>query len=234
MCVRPAASAGMVIRLVSPAASNNSRYRAAFRCRAAVHVARCGAFTRRTAAWSASIRKLPPTTRWWYWRSAPCVRSSRTRDARASSLVVTSPASPNAPRFLLGKKEKHPSAPMPPAGPRRDRAGDLRHVDVEGARIDVDEHWCRPDPRHGAGRGEERVRAGDDLVARTHPERHEGDEQRVGAGADADGVRHSEQFRHLVLEGFDLRAHDEALAVADAHDRREHLVADARELRLEV
>ena len=77
-------------------------------------------------------------------------------------------------------------------------------------------------------------RTGDDLIARPHPERHERDEQRVGAGADADGVRHAEQLRHLVLEGFDLRAHDEALAVADAHDRREHLVADARELRLEV
>ena len=48
---------------------------------------------------------------------------------------------------------------------RRDGAGDLRHVDVEGGRIDVHEHWRRPDPRHGAGGGEERVRAG----RRPHP-----------------------------------------------------------------
>src|SRR5438094_91251 len=43
----------------------------------------------------------------------PCARSSRARFARPSSLVVTSPASPNAPRFLLGKNEKQPSAPVP-------------------------------------------------------------------------------------------------------------------------
>src|SRR5204862_408879 len=36
----------------------------------------------------------------------PWVRSRRAFAASASSLVVTRPASPNAPRFLLGKNEK--------------------------------------------------------------------------------------------------------------------------------
>ena len=37
------------------------RYRSAFRRLASVHAARCGAFTRRIAACSASMRKFAPT-----------------------------------------------------------------------------------------------------------------------------------------------------------------------------
>ena len=103
------------------------------------------------------------------------------------------------------------------------------------AGIDVDEHRRRADARDGAGGGEERVGAGDDLVARPDAERHQRDEQRVGAGGDADGVLHPEQRRQSrCSKRLDFRAHDEALAVADARRSREHLVADGRELRLEI
>src|SRR5262245_36757580 len=42
--------------------------------------------------------------------------AARARPASAASLVVSRPASPKAPRLLLGKKEKHPSRPSPPTG----------------------------------------------------------------------------------------------------------------------
>ena len=37
--------------------------------------------------------------------------------ASAASFAVTRPASPNAPRFLLGKNEKQPIAPIVPTVP---------------------------------------------------------------------------------------------------------------------
>ena len=46
--------------------------------------------------------------------------------------------------------------------------------------------------------------------------------------------RHAEVRGQLALERLDLRAEDEALAVADARDRREDLVADRPVLRLEI
>ena len=45
----------------------------------------------------------------------PCVRRSRACFASPSSFVSSRPASPNAPRFLLGKNEKQPAAPSPPS-----------------------------------------------------------------------------------------------------------------------
>ena len=44
----------------------------------------------------------------------------------------------------------------------------------------------------------------------------------------------AEQRRQLALERVDLRPHDEALAVADARDRREDLVAQRPVLRVEI
>lgn len=43
-----------------------------------------------------------PTSEWWYSVSPPWTRSRRRRSARRSSSVVTIPASPAAPRFLVG------------------------------------------------------------------------------------------------------------------------------------
>ena len=72
-----------------------------------------------------------------YFGSMPWVRSSRARSASRSSLVVSSPASPNAPRFLLGKNEKQPNAPMPPTGwPLIGGADRLRGI--------LDDGDCRP------------------------------------------------------------------------------------------
>ena len=56
------ATAGSPTRLSRPCWTNNSWYRSAFRRRASLQPARYGNFTRKTAAWSASRRKLPPIT----------------------------------------------------------------------------------------------------------------------------------------------------------------------------
>ena len=65
-------------------------------------------------------------------------------------------------------------------------------------------------------------------------ERHHRDEQRVGSRRDADGVGDAERIGQLALERLDLGPLDEPLAVADASDRRQHLVADRPVLRLEI
>ena len=82
----------------------------------AIQPASRGSLARRIAACSASSRKLPPTKWCTYLGLMPCTRMSTSFSASASSFVVTRPPSPNAPRFLVGKKEKHPKAPRPPTG----------------------------------------------------------------------------------------------------------------------
>ena len=53
---------------------------------------------------------------WWYLRGwLPWERSRETVVARSARGVVTSPPSPQAPRFLLGKKEKAAASPRVPA-----------------------------------------------------------------------------------------------------------------------
>ncbi len=107
------------------------------------------------------------------------------------------------------------------------RANRVR-IAVERHRIDVDEHRRRAEPADAAGRREERIRRRDDFVARADAERHQRDEQRVGARRDGDRVLGLEERRQLALERVDFRAQDEPLAVADARERREELVADRR------
>ena len=58
--------------------------------------------------------------------------------------------------------------------------------DVEAVRLDVDEHWPRADAGDGASGGEKSVRTGDDFIAGADVERHQRDQQRIGAGRDAD------------------------------------------------
>ena len=111
---------------------------------------------------------------------------------------------------------------------RSDGRVDRGRIEVEGDRIDVDEHRPRAEPGDAAGGGEERVGGGDDLVARSDAKRHHRHQQRVGPRRDADGVLHAEQGGEFALEPLHLGAHDELLAVADARDGREDRVAERR------
>ena len=52
----------------------------------------------------------------------PCTRSFMTCSPSWASFVVTRPPSPNAPRFLVGKKLNAPASPTEPAPPAADLA----------------------------------------------------------------------------------------------------------------
>ena len=117
---------------------------------------------------------------------------------------------------------------------RRHRGNRLRRIDVEGDRIDVDQHGPGTKPRDGAGGGEKRVRRRDHLIAGLDVEHHQREQHGVGARRQRDGMAHAEHRGELVLERVDLRAHDEPLAVRDARHRLENLVADRPVLGLEV
>ncbi len=117
---------------------------------------------------------------------------------------------------------------------RCDRRADSGRIEVVGLRVDVHQHRPGAAADDGAGGGEKRVSAGDDLVAGTDAERHQGHEQRVGAGGDADGVPHPDHRRQLALEPLDFGPENEPLAVADARDRGQRLVAELEPLRREV
>lgn len=63
---------------------------------------------------------------------------------------------------------------------RGDPGLDLRHVEVEGDRVDVHEDRMGTEIPHHLRRGRECVRGGDDLVTRADPERLQGDVQSSG------------------------------------------------------
>ena len=73
------------------------------------------------------------------------------------------------------------------------RPRDARGSSSKSGGLDVDEDRPRAEPRHDPGGGEERERRGDDLVAGSDAERHQGDQQRVGARRDADDVPAAEE-----------------------------------------
>jgi hypothetical protein len=52
---------------------------------------------------------------------------------------------------------------------------------IETVPLDIAEHRPCAGARDGAGGGEERERGGDHLIAGTHPEGHQSQQQRIGA-----------------------------------------------------
>ena len=74
------------------------------------------------------------------------------------------------------------------------RRGGLR-VEVQRHRVDVGEHRPRALVQHGVGRGDERERARDDLVAVAHADRAQRQVQPGGAAGDRAGVRRAERAR---------------------------------------
>ena len=119
-------------------------------------------------------------------------------------------------------------------GARCDGRLDFMRVDVEGQGVDVDENGLGVEAVDDAGRGEEREGRGDDFVAGADVQGHEGDEQSVRAGGDADGMGGAGIGGHGLLEFLDFGAHDEILGVADVVDDGPDLVADGPVLGFEI
>ena len=77
------------------------------------------------------------------------------------------------------------AAQLATLGDRRANGGG---IEIERRGIDVAEERPRAEPRDDAGRREERERRRDDLVAGTDVERHQREQQRVGARRQAEAV----------------------------------------------
>ena len=81
----------------------------------------------------------------------------------------------------------------------RDRGLDLVHIHAEGI-VAVDQHRRRAGFRDRADGRDEGIGRGDDLVAMADAERLQRQLERIGAGADADGVTGADQFGKAPLE----------------------------------
>ena len=100
-------------------------------------------------------------------------------------------------------------------GARGDLAGRVFEVEVEADRAGIDENRGGPHPRDAAGGGEEGERRHQNLVPRPDPQRHQRQQDRVGAGRNAQRVPRAGQRLEVAFEGLDLRPHDELPAAED-------------------
>ncbi len=109
-----------------------------------------------------------------------------------------------------------------------------RRREIERLRIDVAEDRPRADPGNGSGGRKERERRGDHLVAGADLERHQREQQRIGAGGHADAGGRAAIARNFRFERAHVLAQNELLAGADRFDDRHDLGADLGELRLKI
>src|SRR5690606_29696473 len=122
------------------------------------------------------------------------------------------------------------------AQPRAALGGGARRRGIEavGGRVDVGEDRAGAEPRDRPRRREEREGRADHLVAGADAERLQREQQRVGARGAADRPARLDERGQLVLEGRDLLAEHERLALEDAIDRRADLLAQGGVLRAQV
>jgi hypothetical protein len=117
---------------------------------------------------------------------------------------------------------------------RRDLGLDAAPVDVAGAGLDVDEHRRGAEQHDHLGGGGEAEGRGDDLVARLQLERHQRDQQRLGAAGDGDAMLGAAEGCEPLLQLLDLRAHDVLAVVEHRLHARGDAVLQRGVLRLEV
>ena len=116
----------------------------------------------------------------------------------------------------------------------RERRLDQRRIDIERARIDVDEYGRRAGERDHPGRRNERERRRHHLVAGTDTERHQRDEQRIRAARHCDAMARSRERRETTLELRDLRTHDVLPVLQHCIDARTDRAGERRVLRLQI
>ena len=116
----------------------------------------------------------------------------------------------------------------------RDPGGDVLRVDVERRGIDVGEDGRRPHAGDRLGRGVERERRADHLVAAPDPHRLEREDERVGPVGHAERARNAEIRGGLALERLHLGPEDEATRLEDLGEPLLELRDERRVLRLDV
>ena len=157
--------------------------------------------------------------------AAPSPPQARPR-RRAPSAPAASSISGSVGQLLEPRRPAEEMDRQDRLRPRRDL--DLRRVEVERLRVDVDEHRRRARERDDVrGRGE-RVRGNDHLVAGPDPEREHGEVERRGARRDGDRVLDAARARELGLELGHLRAHRQLAGLEHLGDLGELLLADVR------
>ena len=105
---------------------------------------------------------------------------------------------------------------------------------IEGVGVDVAEHRPRPSPRDGAGCCKKGKRRGDDLIARAHFQCHQGEQQGIRAGRDADSGRSCAIVGYFLLEGAHVFTQDEMLPGAYFVDDRHHFCPNLGKLSLQI
>jgi hypothetical protein len=117
---------------------------------------------------------------------------------------------------------------------RGDGGGGQFRVEIEGARVDVDEHRGRTDVGDGLGGGDEGEWRSDHFVARAEPGGAQGQVQGIGPRGNADGVLDTEIISHLALERLPVRTEDEVAGVEHPGNRPVDLVLELLILNLQV
>src|SRR5204863_737841 len=78
-------------------------------------------------------------------------------------------------------------------------------VDIEGSRVDIYKNRPRSEPRNRTGSSEKAVWSGDDFIARPDADSHQCQQERIGAGRNADRVGRTAISSDLAFERFDFR-----------------------------
>mmetsp|Transcript_20919 Transcript_20919/g.80520 ORF Transcript_20919/g.80520 Transcript_20919/m.80520 type:complete len:416 (-) Transcript_20919:3495-4742(-) len=119
-------------------------------------------------------------------------------------------------------------------GARRDRCFNEVGVDIGRVSLDVDEHRHATGQHDHLGRGRERERAGDDFIAGLQVQRHQRDEQSLGAAGDTDAMLGAGVGGQSRLHLLDLGAEDVLAVIQHPLDTGVDVVAQGRVLALEV
>jgi hypothetical protein len=108
-------------------------------------------------------------------------------------------------------------------GLRRDGALDQVDIHVVSPRPHVDQHRVRAAMNDGGHRRDERMGHGDDLVARPDAGAEQGEQQRMVAAVDADGIFHADEFGQVLLEILELVPIDQIAVRQAPRDRAVNL-----------
>ena len=88
-------------------------------------------------------------------------------------------------------------------------------VAVEAGLEYINEYRPRAGSRDASRGGKEGEAWADHFVTRSYAQRHERDQERIGAGGDSDGMLDAAVARAFLLESLDLRSENEIAALED-------------------
>ncbi len=115
---------------------------------------------------------------------------------------------------------------------RRDRARNLRHVEIVSMRIDIDEHRPRAEPRDTTPGRKKAERRRDDLAAGADVEGHHRKQQRIRTGSTTDRIFRVTILGNRAFQPAHFIAEHKALRLQHTFNCRAHFVSERGILRL--